>query len=252
MPYYFSFYKYILILFVISGCKSDSADIQLLLDLPLNSEYVIVHEMETSGTLISLKLYKEISFVVTSFENNVYQLKADLRKVTSETFMNGETDVYSSTMPKENMSAAVKKTHSLYTPMLSNTFTISVDKYGNIVKPFAYKNRRSAPEGFFDFNLFQIIYPFKKISTKSKWESQRQNPVSPKPIHVKYEVKHIAGDNIYISASHIIPSVQELLNSNTLYGDYIIDKTTGILKEATLKMKLQTGGTVTNSYRLKG
>jgi len=251
MTFNFTFYKFVFIFFVLSGCKSESEDIQLLLNLPLDREYVIVHEMTTHGSLISLKLNKEIHFIVSSFENNVYQLKAQLLKVTSETFMNGETDVYSSTMPKENMSAAVKKTHALYAPMLSNSFTISVDKYGNIVKPFAYKNRRPAPEGFFDYNLFQIIYPFKKITTKSKWESQRKNPVSPKPINVKYEVKHIAGDDIYISASHIIPSVQELLNSNTLYGDYIIDKTTGILKEATLKMKLQTGGTVTNSFSLK-
>lgn len=239
---------YVFIMLFICACKSDNENIQVLLDLPVDSEYDFVHETETNGSLISLKLHKEFSFKVKSLHNNIYYLQADLVKLTSETVINGESEIYSSSQAASNMSEAEQKVHTQYKPMLESTFNISVDKYGNVVKPFSYANGVLAPQGFFDFNLFQIIFPFKKISTKSRWESQRKNPASNTPINVKYELKYIDDNKLYISANHVIPSVQELLNSNTLYGDYIIDKNNGMLMEAKLKMNLQTGGSVVNTF----
>jgi len=244
-------YFYILVAILSLYCQSKNENIQLLLNLPIGSEQIIIHETKTTGSLISLDLYKELSLKVNSFNHNIYQYSLDLNVVKSRSTINGKTEIYDSTKDESKMTEEEINIHSRYEEMLDSNFKISTDKYGKVIRPFSFTSGKLAPEGLFEFANYQLVYPYKNLTLGSKWESQRKHPVSNMTIQVTHELKHISEDKLYIGANHVIPSDQKLMNSNTIFGDYIINRQTGQLIEAKLTMKLQTGGVITNTFALK-
>ena len=244
-------YKFLyscLLISVLLSCQSKEEEIQLLLNLPIDHEQIIIHTTETTGSLLTLKYYKEVNLKLISSHNNIYKFSVDVINIKSENTVNAESEIYDSSMPVSQMTESELKLHEQYQTILASVFHISVDKYGNVIKQLSFPNGKASPEGVFEFTDFQIIFPYKKTSVGSKWESERKNPINSQPIKINYELKHISDDKVYIGARHIIPSIQTMLNSNTQYGDYILDRHTGALIKGSLKMNLQTGGTVTRSF----
>lgn len=234
---------------LILSCNKNTEEVELNLAYNVGDKQTIVSTTETSrGALMSLKNTMETVFEVISIENKDINFKVNVARVMTEMKMGDEFEKYDSNKDKASMTSDEKSMHEEYLTILEPNFNIIINNKGDVVKSFHYEDGRIMNEPVVDIKNYFLSLPEGKVSEGSTWESEKLNPRTNQITTSTHTIKTITTDEIIISVKSEIPSITALLDKNTASGNYILDKTTCKLKKGSLKMNLQTGGSVTNTF----
>ncbi|HEX7844639.1 MAG TPA: DUF6263 family protein [Chitinophagaceae bacterium] len=236
----------------LSACSSNSNKEKISLELKLTpgEKQTIISRVETNGG----PMMQINNSIVTDFEvvgidsQNLYRLVADIKQISTETKIEGQTESYDSERDEADMTSDQKSMHAEFKDILNSTFTLSLNKKGTIVNPFEYSDGRPVTAPIVDMDNIQLVFPDKKVAVGDSWEKERNNSLTGQKIKSVYTIKDISGRQITIKVRSTISGLSSLLQETKTIGQYILDKETCKLKKATIESNAQMGGKITLTY----
>ena len=235
-----------------AACARNTEEIELKLNLNVGDSQTIIASTDTSqGTAVSLKDRTEVKFAVSEATENSYTYNVDVIRIKSETKMMGEVDRYDSDKKLSRMTTSEIETHNEFKDYLESEFQISLDHRGKVTQPLSKMNGYKLEFPIVDMSNVQLVLPESKVRVGSTWKGEKTNEFTDQIIKTTYEIEDITSNEVEISFVSIIPAFSGLLGENKAYGDYRLNRQTGTLIKGTLKMDLQTGGSVTKTYEAK-
>ncbi|TCC89534.1 hypothetical protein EZ428_17740 [Pedobacter frigiditerrae] len=131
------------------------------------------------------------------------------------------------------MSNAEKELHLDLDPLLDSTFTIMINKQGEILKSFMYKSGK--PAGLLiDYENCQIPFPKDSISIGKEWENERIIPVTTGKRKSIFHINRVQNSKIEIGVEGYLNIYPKSNIKNKFSGLYVIDSVNNKLKSAEL------------------
>ena len=80
------------------------------------------------------------------------------------------TEIYDTRKKDIKQITIFANSHKTLIKNLNNSYTISLNNKGEIIKDWNLKNKSSLSHGVFDMSIFQIIFPNKSLDIDEEWE----------------------------------------------------------------------------------
>ncbi|WP_108113283.1 hypothetical protein [Kordia periserrulae] len=249
-----SFYSIVTMVLFLVSCSQKSTDkVSSTINFPKGFTQTLVLGTETSAN--KQGSFEEMSYVhfqldeVTADSTFVFTGKVTRMQYKSDIFGEKEsldTEVIQSLNSTKRLSATELEMYNDIKQYLDKEFTLTLDKYGNIIKEAQFKGDDSYlyDTSFVDqYTPVPLAFPKEKLAVGTTWDFNTENPlIASQKIKYVYTVDDITEDRIFVDVEMTIDGFAGMLKKNKAKGIYEIDRKTKRFIKGERTMNIQTGG----------
>ncbi|WP_207493821.1 hypothetical protein [Aridibaculum aurantiacum] len=233
----------ILFVFSCSQPAGEAYDLQLLLKKGEQFDLTVSNTVKTEDESVDYesRLLFTVDSVSADKSKYLLTLKVDYIQLESKG-MFGDKVKYHSNRSSSSMNEQQQLMHQAFKPVLDSSLQISIDKYGRLVKPYAYKSNIRLPKGTDPVDIQVCFLPLagKPVAVGEEWQSERTNEVTGGKVHSTYSITNIKNEVVRISYNGIVKGVPGYGKDSEVYGYYQLNKSTGKVEMADMEMEVST------------
>jgi hypothetical protein len=218
--------------------------IDLSLNLKAGNTFKFRFELYSQSTNdIKIHYIHEYKFKVESVENDtLYHFLITPLKLMVDTKMFGEREYYDSSKEPQRMSKKQRELYEEYSPFMETKFMASVNNKNQVIQE-AYPDRYISSDINF-VELHQFFIPFSKniIKIGTQWEDKGVIELLDNGFVHTYQVKEITPSTVNITVKRVHEGVPGLIKEIVSEGNYIIDRSTGLMNYGKIKLNHMQGG----------
>lgn len=234
----------LLISFTLSNCGGEKEKITLQLKLAKGNTYKITKETDaSSGKIMKYKNLNELKFRVDSIgSENQYYMTIKILRIKEEMDMYGEKEFYDSSKNVDRMNRGELASHRENLPFLEADFKVVVGMNGEVIEKLSTNAYLPYDEQIVEMVNYQIPYPNEPISEGSKWEQEGVNVLLDKKYKDIFTLSKIEENKVTITVKREQEGIKGLLDDQVTTGEFVIDRSNGLIIHGTMTMPLHTGG----------